>query len=580
MSTLQTISKLFSPIKHAKRYTFLQALVLTTWPLQGVITVFVMKKATDFLMQGDVQQFTRYLRAFACYIVGDKIFQYFTRDWTWVRMPETYINIINTRYIPKFLQLDINYSDKKWTGYMMHLIEKWVEERSDAIRNSIRYGTGLIVTIVFVLYSFSSLDRYISVAFYSAIILSIWLVLYLSKYILPMRKKESEQKNQIARYFVKIIMSKIEILQSNSMTRETLAMNDMNTQLIELKKSRSGLLIAMYIIPELFINLMKFVVLCVVGYGIFAGTFVLSDFVLMIWAINIMETAVSEFTSFYKDLQTNFSRISTMRDVIDNGPLLDLHAWKTFKIQNSWISLQNIIFGYDDDNKIFENFSIEIQAKKKTALVGLSGGGKSTLIKLIAWYLQPDSGSVIVDEQDLKDVSLLSYYKHIGYLTQEPSVFDGTIRENLGYGLLDQSTTVNQTKQSIETVLPLAKCERIYDLPNGLDTEIGERGIRLSGGQKQRLAIAKIMLKNPDIILLDEPTSALDSTNEKAVTEALNNLFKNKTVIIIAHRLQTVKNADDIIYIANGKVIERGNHDELLAHWGEYYTMVELQSGF
>ncbi|MEY3197730.1 MAG: hypothetical protein RL023_375 [Candidatus Parcubacteria bacterium] len=113
MTTLQTISKLFSPIKHAKRYSFLQALVLSTWPLQGVITVFVMKKATDFLTQGDVQQFTRYLWAFGLYIIADKIFQYLTRDRTWVRMPETYINIINTRYIPKFLQLDINYSDKK-----------------------------------------------------------------------------------------------------------------------------------------------------------------------------------------------------------------------------------------------------------------------------------------------------------------------------------------------------------------------------------------------------------------------------------------------------------------------------------
>jgi ABC-type multidrug transport system fused ATPase/permease subunit len=150
-----------------------------------------------------------------------------------------------------------------------------------------------------------------------------------------MRKQESEQKNQIARYFAKIIMSKIEILQSNSMLRETLAINTMNENLIRLKQTRSGLLIAMYIVPELFINLMKFIVLSVVGYGIFAGKFVLSDFVLMIGAINIMETAVSEFTSFYKDLQTNFGKISTMREVIDHGPLLDLSFGKTFEVENT-----------------------------------------------------------------------------------------------------------------------------------------------------------------------------------------------------------------------------------------------------
>lgn len=277
------------------------------------------------------------------------------------------------------------------------------------------------------------------------------------------------------------------------------------------------------------------------------------------------------------DKRIDISRLRELTDDLQTDHH-DMNTWEVFLPKRKEIIIDALTYWYTSKEIVFSNFSLTITWSKKVALVGPSGGGKSTLIKLIAWYLHPDRGSILVDGQDLTQINLLSYYTHVGYLTQEPSVFDGTIRENLLYGMRDTEELSNE--KTIEMTIPLAKCERIYELPNWLDTEIGERGIRLSGGQKQRLAIAKIMLKNPDIILLDEPTSALDSANEQAVTEALNNLFKNKTVIIIAHRLQTVKHADDIIYIADGEVVERGTHAELLALWWAYYKMVELQSGF
>jgi ABC-type multidrug transport system fused ATPase/permease subunit len=163
----------------------------------------------------------------------------------------------------------------------------------------------------------------------------------------------------------------------------------------------------------------------------------------------------------------------------------------------------------------------------------------------------------------------------VGYLTQEPSVFDGTIRENLGYGV-DEIDDEQVLHQALED----AQCQFVYELANGLDTEIGERGVRLSGGQRQRLAIAKMFVKNPHIILLDEPTSALDSESEHQVTLAMDKLFEHKTVIIIAHRLQTVKHADEILYIEDGQIVEQGNHKQLMKLKGKYYAMVELQSGF
>jgi len=231
-------------------------------------------------------------------------------------------------------------------------------------------------------------------------------------------------------------------------------------------------------------------------------------------------------------------------------------------------------FSYDK-SPIFKDFDLDIQGWTKTAFVGESWGGKTTLIKLLAGYIRPDEWEIEIDGQKLSEIKLTDYYKHIGYLTQDPSVFDGTIYENLVYAL-----DTEPPKEDLEKVVKLAKCEFIREFEKWLETEIGERWVRLSGWQKQRLAIAKIMLKNPNIILLDEPTSALDSFNEELINIALHNLFKGKTVIVVAHRLQTVKQADRILLFEQGKILEEWTHDELVKLNGKYKKMLDLQSGF
>ncbi len=242
-----------------------------------------------------------------------------------------------------------------------------------------------------------------------------------------------------------------------------------------------------------------------------------------------------------------------------------------FVQKNISIIFDNVSLAYDD-KKVLENFSLLIPHGKKIALVGKSGSGKTTIAKLVSGYMYPDSGKVYVDEQDITLLSLKSYYKHIGYLTQEPMIFDGSIKENLMYALTDAQVGDSVLWDALKS----AQCEFVTDL----STQIGEKGIRLSGGERQRLAIAKLMLKNPEIIILDEPTSALDSFSEEKITKALDELFKGRTVIIIAHRLQTIKKADKILVIEEGKIIEEGKHDDLIAKKGTYFKMVELQSGF
>lgn len=289
----------------------------------------------------------------------------------------------------------------------------------------------------------------------------------------------------------------------------------------------------------------------------------------------IFDQILTKFINLYIDFTQIFDEVEKLWDFFDEAPMMKWYKnWKEFIYKNWDIELKDISFKYFKQN-IFDKFNLKIKWWEKLAIVGPSWWWKSTLIKLISGYIHSNSWEIFIDWQGVSEVSLKSYYKNLWYLTQEPSVFDWTIYDNLTYAIdrkLDE--------WEIEKVLKLSKCEFVYDYEKWLNTEIWERWVRLSWWQKQRLAIAKIMLKNPKIVFLDEPTSAMDSFNEDEVNQAMYNLFKWRTVIIIAHRLQTVKYADRIIYIEDWKIIEDWTHSELVKLNGKYKKMLDLQSGF
>ena len=307
-----------------------------------------------------------------------------------------------------------------------------------------------------------------------------------------------------------------------------------------------------------------------------------TEVVLYLWLVTSLDRGTRDVIDLYRWFSKNFQRVERLRETFDTIPEMQGYdIWHTFNFITGNITLHEVSFKYNETD-VLQNISLDIKWGEKTAFVGVSWGGKSTIIKLIAGYLHTTKGYISIDGQQLpmeknlkKSVSLESYYRHVGYLTQEPSVFDGSIYDNLTYALENKPTS-----EEITRAIEQAQCSFIYDFKEGLLTEIGEKWVRLSGGQRQRLAIAKIFLKNPEIVLLDEPTSALDSLSEEAITKAMHNLFQWRTVIIIAHRLQTVKNADDIIVLEAWKVIERGTHKELVAQWWHYAKMLELQSWF
>jgi subfamily B ATP-binding cassette protein MsbA len=217
-----------------------------------------------------------------------------------------------------------------------------------------------------------------------------------------------------------------------------------------------------------------------------------------------------------------------------------------------------VYFAYENDNWILKNISIKIPKGRTIALVGPSGGGKSTFADMVPRFYDPTKGQVLIDGKDLRECNIESIRRQMGIVTQESILFNDSIYNNIAFG----------RETSEEEVVMAAKIANahsfIMDTSDGYQTMIGDRGTKLSGGQRQRISIARAVLKNPSILILDEATSALDTESEKLVQEALNNLMKNRTSLVIAHRLSTIQHADEILVIQNGQIVERGNHEDLL----------------
>ncbi|XP_021892916.1 ABC transporter B family member 15-like [Carica papaya] len=289
---------------------------------------------------------------------------------------------------------------------------------------------------------------------------------------------------------------------------------------------------------------------------------------------------IAEAGSMTNDLSKGSNAVASVLAILDRKSEIDPeHMWglDIKKEIKGRVDLKNVFFAYPSrpEQMIFKGLSLRIDIARTMALVGQSGSGKSTIIGLIERFYDPLKGSVLIDGQDIKNYNLKMLRTHIALVSQEPTLFAGTIRENIAYGREDS------TESEIKRAAVLANAhEFISGMTDGYDTYCGERGVQLSGGQKQRIAIARAILKNPAIMLLDEATSALDSISESLIQEALENVMVGRTCVVVAHRLSTIQKSDSIAVIKNGKVIEQGSHNELisLGHDGAYYRFVKLQN--
>lgn len=275
-----------------------------------------------------------------------------------------------------------------------------------------------------------------------------------------------------------------------------------------------------------------------------------------------MSKIIINFTEQYQNGMTGFERF--MEIINEETEKEQENPIELENIKGN-IEIENVSFTYEDDNEVFKNLSLSIEAGKTVALVGPSGGGKTTLCNMIPRFFDFDSGDIKIDGISIKDVSLKSLRENIGVVAQDVFLFTGTIKENI---------TIGKTDASDEEIIDACKKARIHDfimtLPDKYNTYIGERGVKLSGGQKQRVSIARIFLKNPPIMILDEATSALDNVTENEIQKSLEELGKNRTNLVVAHRLSTIKNADEIIVLTENGIEERGTHQELVEKNGIY----------
>jgi len=287
--------------------------------------------------------------------------------------------------------------------------------------------------------------------------------------------------------------------------------------------------------------------------------------------------AVGSLSSLYGDLMKAVGASERIFELLERIPAVRYRGGSKLTKISGLIELKNVSFAYPTrpENIVLNGLSLTLPPSKVIALVGPSGGGKSTVCHLIENFYYPNSGSILLDGVDIKDMDIKFLHDQIGIVSQEPTLFATTIRENIAYNI-NTNTTI--TQQDIEEAAKKANAhEFIIQFTENYDTLVGERGVRLSGGQKQRVAIARALLRDPKILLLDEATSALDAESEHLVQQALDILMQNRTVLVIAHRLSTVKNADCVYVIDKGKVVESGTHTELLDKNGLYKQLVYRQ---
>lgn len=315
------------------------------------------------------------------------------------------------------------------------------------------------------------------------------------------------------------------------------------------------------------------VVLWFGGKDVINGVWTLGDFTAFILAVQQMYQPIKNFAQLNSTIQASVSASERVFEILDEEvKILDLPDAKTLDTFSKDIVYKNVSFEYESNKPILKNINIDIKKGQTVAFVGSSGSGKSTIANLILRFYDVNSGEILVDGTNIKNLTLESLRDKIGVVSQDVFLFNDSIRYNIAYGKLDA------TDEEIELAAKAANAHKfISAMPEGYNTLIGERGMKLSGGEKQRIAIARAMLKNPPILVLDEATSALDSESEKLVQEAIETLMKNRTVILIAHRLSTVINADQIVVIDKGTVAEVGKHQELLDRNGIYTKLYNLK---
>lgn len=473
--------------------------------------------------------------------------------------------------------LPFSYFDDNKTGIIMSRIVNDLMDISELAHHG---PEDVFISIVTLLGSFillCSINLKLTIIVFACIPLII--IFAMSKRI-KMSKAFYDVRKKVAVVNTKLENSISGIRVSKSFTNEEFEMDKFDEGNSEFKESRSY---AYKYMAEFmsgmrfFVDMLNVVVLGFGGYYVYKGTLGVVDLATYFLYIAYFMNPIRRLTSFVEQYQSGMSGFKRFTELMDTEPdIVDMEGAEELQNVKGQIKFRNATFKYSDSIEIITNINLNIEAGKTLALVGPSGGGKTTICNLIPRFYELTEGEITIDGKNIKEVTLKSLRKNIGVVQQDVFLFTGTIKDNILYG---------NPEASDEEVIEAAKNANIHEfimsLQDGYDTYVGERGVKLSGGQKQRISIARVFLKNPPILILDEATSALDNASELVIQKSLETLSKGRTTIVVAHRLSTVKNADEIVVLTSKGILEKGNHKQLIENNALYAKLYNSQfNGF
>jgi len=474
----------------------------------------------------------------------------------------------------KVMDLPISFFERNKSGE----IAKRVMDDIDGIKNLI--GTGFALLVGGIITSIASLAilLYINVALtiYTVVPLILLGVTSLKayKYLRPIFRKRKQVEASVLGRLTETLGGMRIIKGYNAEAHETEVFEEGAQSIFAYyKKSLTAQAVVMSA-ATLILGMASVVVMWLGSKMIIEEEMAMGEFISFILYLGFMVSPIiqmSNIGSLLTEAIAGLDRTEELMNMQSEGDNLDRHI--ELKTLQGEVVFENVSFAYSKEDNVLNNIDLTVTAGSSIALVGPSGAGKSTMASLLATFIVPTEGSIKIDGHDLNHVALQSYRKHIGMVLQDDFLFDGSIRENI---LFSQPTATNESLQkAVEAAYVTEFTDRFED---GLDTIIGERGVKLSGGQRQRISIARAILSDPKILILDEATSSLDVESEVMIQDSLSKLIAKRTTVIIAHRLSTIKNADQILLIEQGKIVESGTHEFLLQKKGKYFDMINLQS--
>mgnify|MGYP004651360867 FL=1 len=567
--------------EHTKKYIWalIGAMIITS--LTAATEAFSVSLLKPIFDKGFIDHNSHVLFVLCAQIVGlyfIKGWFYFAQTMILTHISARTVQAIQQRVYSHLISLDMGFFSKTTSGQMLSRI---LNDCNSITNIAINFITNIFKDLITFIAMFS-LMLYYSWKMCLVIFIFFPVGAIAISVIMKKTKRIAKQATQEASDFISQLnesLQSIKIIQSYCMEKfETKRMKGRLTNLFNLQMKSVKTTTMTTPIIESLSGLIMAGIIIFGGWQIANGYLTTGGFITFLGAWVSVYKPLKSLLGFRVQLQTALVSAERVYEIIDTKPSIK-DSDDAIELKNvvGDIEIKNVSFEYEAGKPIIKNLNITIPHGKTIALVGASGGGKTTIVNLIPRFFEPTSGEILIDGVNIKKYTQSSLRKNTSLVSQDIILFDDTIRNNIAYGKGENDFDTVSDEEIFEASKSANAYGFIMNMSEGYNTKIGEKGVRLSGGQKQRISIARAIIKNAPILLLDEATSALDTESEHEVQTALDNLMKNKTTIVIAHRLSTIKNADKIYVIENGEVVENGTHDELIKENGEYSKLYNMQ---